>query len=238
MAANVEAFTSWSTTLTNNQPATDGSDTADLVSDLQKIQAEVRKFVGTVGADIAAGSTINLASASGNYINITGTGTVTSFGTVSAGMKFTLMFEGAVQINHNATSLILPRGLNITTEAGDKCELVSLGAGNWEMVWFQRYDGTALEVNADDKSLGASGYYVLSGGLIINWLKLTSPSTGATGNWPKAFLNALVAISATRTNGAITGTSTDIGCTGTTSAYTFTCQTNGLSDIWIIAIGY
>ena len=240
MAANITDFLSWSTTATSNKPSSDGSDTADIVSDLQKIQAEVRKYVGTVATSIASASTVNLAAATGNYVKITGTtGPITSFGTVSAGVRFLLEFEDAVTISHNATSMILCRGgVGIVTEAKDTCEVISLGSGNWLMLWYQRNDGTPLEADPDVKSLGASGYYTLSGGLVINWLKLTTPSNGATGNWPRAFVNACVAISATRTDGAITGTSTDIGCTGTTSGYTFSCQTDGLSDVWIIALGY
>ena len=98
MAANITDFLSWSTTATSNKPSSDGSDTADIVSDLQKIQAEVRKYVGTQATSIASASTVNLAAATGNYVKITGTTTITSFGTVSAGVRFLLEFGGALTI--------------------------------------------------------------------------------------------------------------------------------------------
>jgi len=63
--------------------------------------------------------------------DITGTTTITSFGTVSAGIHKRLQFDGALQITHNATSLICPSGANITTYAGLCIDLVSLGSGNW-----------------------------------------------------------------------------------------------------------
>ena len=146
-AANVEAFTSWSTTLTNNQPTS--GDTADLVSDLTKIQAEVRKYMATKGADIASATTTDLATATGNYVHITGTTTITGLGTVSAGVRFLLVFDGILTFTHNATSLILPTGANITTAAGDRCEVVSLGSGNFRCLWYQRADGTPLAVDAE-----------------------------------------------------------------------------------------
>jgi hypothetical protein len=142
-AANVEAFTSWSTTLTSNQPTS--TDTADIVSDLTKIQAEVRKYTATKGADIASATTTDLAGATGNYVHITGTTTITGLGTVSAGVRFLLVFDGALTFTHNATSLILPTEANITTAAGDRCEVVSLGSGNFRCLWYQRASGLPLD---------------------------------------------------------------------------------------------
>ena len=87
MAANVDSsLANWSTTASSNQP--DGSDTADLNAEFQQIQAVVRKYLATKGSDIASASTVDLSSATGNYVHITGTTTITALGTVSAGMRF------------------------------------------------------------------------------------------------------------------------------------------------------
>ena len=88
-------------------------------------------LVSKKGADIASASTVDLSTATGNYIDITGTTTITSFGTVAAGQVFVLQFDGALTLTHNATSLILPGGANITTAAGDVAVMVSEGSGNW-----------------------------------------------------------------------------------------------------------
>jgi hypothetical protein len=128
MSANIVAFTSWSTTAASNQP--DSSDSADIVSDLQKIQAEVRKYLGAVGANIASSSTTDLSTATGNVVHITGTTTITSLGTVSAGVRMILIFDGILTLTHSA-SLLLPSSVNKTTAANDRCEMVSLGSGNW-----------------------------------------------------------------------------------------------------------
>jgi hypothetical protein len=83
------------------------------------------------GADIASASTTNLATATGTYVNITGTTTITALGTANAGVERICQFSGALTLTHNATSLILPGAANITTSAGDVATFSSLGSGNW-----------------------------------------------------------------------------------------------------------
>lgn len=143
MAANISAeLFNWSTTAASNQP--DTTDSNDIVSDLRQIQVVVRKYLATKGSDIASGATVDLSTATGNYVHVTGVTTVTALGTVAAGLRYLLVFDGALTFTHNATSLILPGGANITTAAGDRCEVVSLGSGNWRCLWFQPAAGTPL----------------------------------------------------------------------------------------------
>ena len=100
------------------------------------------------GSDIASASAPNITSATGNTVHITGTTTITSFATATAGVRRILIFDGALTFTHNATSLILPTGANITTVAGDTCVMVSEGSGNWRCTSYQRKDGTALAATA------------------------------------------------------------------------------------------
>ncbi len=72
------------------------------------------------GADIASASTTNIETATGNYVHITGTTNITAF-TLTAGHQRVLTFDGALTLTHNASSLILPGGADITTAAGDSC---------------------------------------------------------------------------------------------------------------------
>lgn len=94
----------------------------------------------SIGASIASAATVNLAVATGETVHITGTTTITSFGTVAAGIKRTIIFDGALTLTHNATSLILPIGANIVTAANDVAEFLSEGAGNWRLINYQRAD--------------------------------------------------------------------------------------------------
>lgn len=87
---------------------------------------------GQASSTLASAGSLSLgAVVAGDYINITGTTTITSFGTIAAGIERTLLFSGALILTHNATSLILPTGANITTVAGDCFTFRSEGSGNW-----------------------------------------------------------------------------------------------------------
>lgn len=94
--------------------------------------------LNTTSTDIASASTVNLATATGVVVNITGTTTITSLGTVASGALRTLIFGGILTLTHNATSLILPGGANITTAAGDVAHFRSKGSGNWVCVSYQK----------------------------------------------------------------------------------------------------
>lgn len=96
------------------------------------------------GADIASAATVNLAAATGNYIHVTGTTPITAFGTVNAGVPFMIVFDGELTLTHNATSLILPGGANITTATGDSLIAVSEGSGNWKVISYSKTSGAGL----------------------------------------------------------------------------------------------
>ena len=99
-----------------------------------------------IGSDIAVGSTVDLSTSDGDYIEITGTGgTVTSFGTCDNGVKRTLYFSGASNtITHNGTSLICPNGVNMTVKAGEQLVVRSLGSGNWIIELLMKNSSAAL----------------------------------------------------------------------------------------------
>ena len=96
------------------------------------------------GSDIASAATTDIGAATGNFVHVTGTTTITALGTVQAGTRRTVRFAGALTLTHNATSLILPTGANITTATNDVATFVSEGSGNWRCVGYMKADGTAL----------------------------------------------------------------------------------------------
>lgn len=110
-------------------------------------------------ADVASGATCNIGAAASEHVRITGTTTITAFDTVAAGIRRTGYFSGALTLTHNATSLILPGGANITTAANDRFVALSLGSGNWIVLNYQKANGEAV-VGGSSGGLG----YVLSGG--------------------------------------------------------------------------
>lgn len=93
------------------------------------LMSQIADFTG--GSTIASGTTTDLSTVKGQYVTVSGTSTITSFGTAKAGwMKF-LRFSGVATITYNATSMILPGAASITTAPGDYALFVSEGSGNW-----------------------------------------------------------------------------------------------------------
>ncbi|MFC1537145.1 hypothetical protein ACFL48_04995 [Pseudomonadota bacterium] len=90
--------------------------------------------------------TTDIAAATGPFVHITGTDTITGLGTaLKAGIVRKLVFDGALILTHHATNLILPTGANITTAAGDVAEFVSEdNAGAWRCANYETASGVAL----------------------------------------------------------------------------------------------
>lgn len=100
--------------------------------------------IGGAQVDLASATTPALGGTASDRVRITGTTTITGFGTVADGVRRFVRFAGALTLTYHATSLILPGSANITTAADDEALFVSLGSGNWKCLYFTRRDGTAL----------------------------------------------------------------------------------------------
>lgn len=87
-----------------------------LIGFLSGLATSVINFL--TGANIASAATINLDTATGNRVHITGTTTITAV-TLTRGPR-TLIFDGVLTLTHHATNNNLPGGANITTAAGDR----------------------------------------------------------------------------------------------------------------------
>lgn len=89
---------------------------------------------GLAYVDVASATTTDIGAVASDKVRITGTTTITGLGTVASGTRRSVRFAAALTLTHNATSLILPGAVNITTAAGDTCEAVSEGSGNWRVI--------------------------------------------------------------------------------------------------------
>lgn len=90
-------------------------------------------------SNLASAATTDLGTVPSRDVNITGTTTITAFGSsanLTAPLYF-LTFAGALTLTYNATSLILPGAANITTAAGDTAIAQYLGSGNWRVLTYQ-----------------------------------------------------------------------------------------------------
>jgi hypothetical protein len=104
--------------------------------------------------DLASAGTTDIGAANSANVRITGTTTITSFGTAPSGVTRNLRFAAALTLTHNATSLILPGAANITTAAGDTAIAMSLGSGNWVLANYMPASGYALPGSAVVVPLG------------------------------------------------------------------------------------
>src|SRR5260221_7787352 len=125
----------------------EGQAPSTLNDSIRQAMADIRTE-WSQGANIASAATADLSPATGGYVHITCTVTITAFATVSAGIRRKLTFDGALTLTHNAASLILPTGGNITTVAGDTCEAMSEGSGNWRALWYAGKTVQATTVTA------------------------------------------------------------------------------------------
>ena len=130
---------------TNSPAGTDSVTTAAGPDEYFRALAALLRREQAQAVAVASAATVDLGViADGNYVHITGTTAITSFGTVSAGISRRVVFDGALVLTHNATSLILPNLANITTIAGDTAVFVSEGSGNWRCISYLRASGAQI----------------------------------------------------------------------------------------------
>jgi hypothetical protein len=111
----------------------------------------------TQGADIASAATVNLETATGNVVDVTGTTTITAI-TLSQGHWRVVRFTGALTLT-NGASLVLPGAANITTAAGDYALFVGYAAsvvrvaGYWPATGAQPFlDSNPVVIGATDQT--------------------------------------------------------------------------------------
>ena len=126
-------------------------------------------------ASVAADTTTNLGEQSSHVILITGTTTITSFGSSAdvADPIYFIRFSGALTLTHNATSLILPSGSNISTSNGDTATVQYLDSGNWKVLAYNHINTvlsgkSAISSSANLNTIITPGVYALSGSSYTN----------------------------------------------------------------------
>ena len=133
------------------------------------------------GSNIASASTVNLDTATGNRVHITGTTTISAV-TLTRGPR-TVIFDGVLTLTHHSTNNNLPGGANITTAAGDRAIYEADGTTVY-CVSYIKASGAAVVVTAtglpylnvrDQKTSGTDGGTFTSGA----WQTRTLNTTGA-----------------------------------------------------------
>lgn len=190
MADVASTLAGWSSTTNSNSPSGSTTTGSGLDDNLREIQGVLVRGLSHKGSDIASATTTDLGAVEGLMHDITGTTTITGFGTVRAGIWKIIKFEGALTLTHNATSLILPSGSNITTADGDVGIFISEGSGNWRcLAWLPAGIFSTLmrltDPNADrilfwDDSAGKYDFLTASTGLTITTTSITVDAASDT----------------------------------------------------------
>lgn len=96
------------------------------------------------GGAIASAATITIGE--GRYFHITGTTGISDidWSVAKDGREAILYFDNVLTLTHNATTLKLPGGADITTAAGDRACFIQDDTDNVVCLWYTRADGTAL----------------------------------------------------------------------------------------------
>jgi hypothetical protein len=139
-------------------------------------------------SSIAAASTMSIGAANTNYLFVTGSGaTITAFDTIQSGTRRILEFQGVNTLTHNATTLILPGTLSITTSAGDVAQFISEGSGNWRCSFYQKAGIGPTGVNWQPTPITANGTTIVAGnGYFIDTTSaaftITAPASAIVGD--------------------------------------------------------
>lgn len=123
----------------------DGMNAAGTLGSVQAYLATMKQALNEAPpVSVASAATLPVAGAASNTVNVTGTTAITALDTAPAGAVRRLVFDGALTLTHNATTLILPGAANITTAAGDVASFVSLGGGAWRCWQYMRASGASV----------------------------------------------------------------------------------------------
>jgi len=151
MATSLKEF---STTAGNNNAVgsaniAEGCPPSGLNNAIREFIAYVVDWFMNTGT-ISSATTTDIGTKTQGYLAVSGTTTITALGTPTNKTEYTLKFDGALTLTHNATSLILPGGVNVLTIAGEVAKFRHEGSGNWRCVSYPARwlygDGTAGQV--------------------------------------------------------------------------------------------
>ncbi len=124
------------------QRSTNGTTWIDVITG-NRTTGAFNIIVAGTETSVASATTVDLGAVQSARIAITGTTTITSFGTAANQLKF-IRFTGALTLTHNATSLIIPGGVNMPTAANDTAIVASDASGNWRVLQYLQANGSML----------------------------------------------------------------------------------------------
>jgi hypothetical protein len=103
---------------------------------------------GGVPGSVASAATTDLNSIPQANITITGTTTISGFGSSApAGIVKLIRFNNTLTLTYSA-SLLIPGGYDLNTAANDRAIVTHLGSGVWEITQYTRQNGVPIDIAA------------------------------------------------------------------------------------------
>ena len=133
---------------------------------------------------LASAATTDLGSISSHNVLVTGTTTITAFGssaTTTSPIYF-VGFSGALTLTYNATSLIIPGSQNRSVRAGDSAILQYLGSGNWKVISYTPISYAGLQSPQVTVYTSGSGTYTVPTGALYLDVKMCGGGGGGGGS--------------------------------------------------------
>lgn len=94
--------------------------------------------IGGGVTSVASATTVDLGASPTAAITITGTTTITSFGSSAVtGTIRALTFTASLTLTYGGSAIILPGGINVQTASGDTALVQYAGGGNWRVLAYQ-----------------------------------------------------------------------------------------------------
>lgn len=121
------------TIASSNSPAGSEAIGNSLDDYLRALAAIMRSTNAVSSFTLASASTTDLGTADAEHVQVTGTATISSFGTSVSGLIRECRFAGALTITASS-NIVLPNSADIAVAAGDVLTFRSMGGGVWRLV--------------------------------------------------------------------------------------------------------
>lgn len=193
----------------------------DLNTDLGLIDAFAGKLMPGPEVSLASAATTDIGNAASTAVAISGTTTITSFGTVANCIRY-VRFTGALTLTYNATSLVLLGGGNRETVSGARGIYKSDTSGNWIEISYADQD-VSSSASAKLGSLSIGGAVLGINACAINGNALINGTVTASGVGTSQF-DAILCHGDAGSSGSLTATG--FGNTGTYSPSTITTNSS------------
>ena len=218
----------------SNYPAGGDSISNTLDNYLRAIQSILR-HTESRGATLTTTASMSLLAATGGFVHVIGTDSITHLGTASPGILRTLVFADAAKLVPSA-NLLVPRSETIATAAGDVSMWRSEGSGAWRCLTYTKAAGNVFDVSFV-LDTAADGAYVIVQKASFPFKILNAVTKTASGT-----ITANIKIDSTSVTGldalAITNSEADTAATaanqvavGDTVSVTFSSNSTALGVI-------